>query len=418
MNTHPERVVIVGAGQAGFQTALSLREHKFEGPITIVGDENCLPYQRPPLSKAYLTGSAGPEVLPLRPESFYQRHGIDMRFGDPVTAIDRPHSRVVLGSGTHVDYGHLVLALGARPRRIPIPGADLAGVASLHTREDADLIRAMMSPHARIVVVGGGFIGMEVAAAAAAAGHQVTIIVAADRVMDRAVAPQISEYIAAAHTSRGTTVMLGMSVACIHGRDGKVTGVELVTGEVIPADLVVTGIGVLPTTDLAAEAGLAVSNGIVVDEQLISSDPRISAIGDCARYPTVHAPGTVRLESVQNASDHARHVAARITGAPAAGYSAVPWFWTHQFEMHIQIAGLGSPADQFMLHGDTATRRFSILRFRAGTLACVESVNNPSDHLAARKILGGTRPLTPNHAAEPEFSLKQFVAQAAAPLSA
>jgi 3-phenylpropionate/trans-cinnamate dioxygenase ferredoxin reductase subunit len=404
-------IVVVGGGQAGFQVAVSLRETGFTGPLTIVGDEPGLPYQRPPLSKAYLlTSPDGPDTVTLRPRAFFERHTLKI-FQDSAVAIDRSRSRVRLRSGRDIPYAHLVLAVGARARQIPVPGGDLDRVLTLRTRTDADALRGLLSEGIRVVVIGGGFIGMEVAAAARKAGAHATVIEALDRVMARVISPEISEHVEAVHADQGTAILLGRSVVALHGVSGTVTEAELDDGRRIPADVVVVGIGVAPNTELAQSAGLEVDDGIVVDEQLLTADPSISAIGDCASYPSKHAGGRARLESVQNAVDHAHHVATRLTGVPGEAYAQVPWFWTHQFGMRIQTAGIGHPDDLRVLHGDPTEGKFSVCRYQGDRLVAVESVNRTGDHIGARKVLAGAQHPTPDQIAQPGFNFKTFAAQ-------
>jgi 3-phenylpropionate/trans-cinnamate dioxygenase ferredoxin reductase subunit len=400
-------VVIVGSGQAGFQAAVSLRENGHLGPISLVGDEHQLPYQRPPLSKKYLDGSQDADAVWLRPESFYKAHAVRLHRGDAVVAIDRSGRRAHLKSGRSLDYAHLVLALGARPSWPRLPGIDADNVHCLRTFDEADALRTRLTEHSRVVVIGAGFIGMEIAAMAASQGHRVTVIDVADRVMSRGVAPELSAHVTAVHESRGNTVLLSQVVAALHGGNG-VEAVELGDGQLIPADVVVVGVGVRPNTEVAEAAGLAIDNGIVVDDQLLTSDPRISAIGDCANYPSVHAGGRVRLESVQNAVDQARHVARRLSGQATCAYSEVPWFWTNQFDMRIQTAGIGGADDERLVRGDRANGKFSVFRFREGTLVAVESVGRPADHMAARKLLAQEWRPTPEQVAAEDFDLKKF----------
>lgn len=408
-------VVIVGGGQAGFQAAVSLRQNDFDGRITVVEAAADMPYQRPPLSKVYLDlgKEADDDTLPFRPDSFYERHRIEVRTGCAVQFIDRGGARIRLSNGDEIDYDALILALGSRPRRIPLPGIDANGVHTLHTVGDARAVRSALGSARGVVVVGGGFIGLEVAAAATTAGCRVTVVEAADRVMGRVVSPELSAFVTGVHGVRGTTVMVGTGVTGLRSEGGHVTGVELADGAVLPADLVVIGVGVVPNTELAAAAGLDVENGIVVDETLTTVDPKISAIGDCAVYPSVHSAGMVRLESVQNATDQARCVAARIAHGVAERYSALPWFWTHQFDLNLQIAGIGRSDDEIVTIGDAAVGKFSVLRFRDGRLACVESVNAPADHMSARKILSTNVELTSAEATAPAFTLKDFARRAA-----
>ncbi|CAO4138005.1 NAD(P)/FAD-dependent oxidoreductase [Methylorubrum aminovorans] len=408
MSGDVESIVIVGAGQAGFQAAASLREAGFAGSLTLVGEEAALPYQRPPLSKAYLAGKTDARGLLLRQESFFAEHRIDHRSGTRVTAIDRAERRVQLSDGGHLAYDHLILATGTRNRALPVPGADLAGVRQLRSLDDADALRTAIEGVRRIVVVGAGFIGLEFAAVCAARGPSVTVIEAAERVMARAVAPETSEAFRAFHEEAGVRFLFGAGVTAIEGEGGRVAAIRTADGQSLPADLVLVGIGVVPNQELAAEAGLAVRDGIEVDAVLATDDPAISAIGDCVRFPSRFAAGMpggdrVRIESVQNAVDQGRCLAARLTGRSAA-YDAVPWFWSDQGPRKLQIAGLAAPGDASVLRRIGAG--FSVFRFRGGALSAVESVDRPADHMAARRLLASGKALTPEQAADPSFDLK------------
>ncbi len=409
-------VLIVGAGQGGFQLAASLREAGYAGPVRLLGDEPGLPYQRPPLSKAFLKGEADAAQLELRPAAFYADHSIEMLHGRAV-AIERAERRVRLADGTALDYEHLVLATGARNRPLPVKGADLDGVFYLRTLADAQALKARLAAARQVVVVGAGFIGLEFAAVARALGHEVTVVEATLHPMGRAVSPIMSAFFAEAHRAMGTRLVLSAGVVALHGRDGQVTGVEAADGAlhpgggtVYPADLVVVGIGVVPNAELAAEAGLEVRNGIVVDETLATADPAISALGDAVSYPSVHAGLTVRLESVQNAADQARCLAHRLTGN-ALPYAAVPWFWSDQADLKLQIVGLAAPTDSAVLRGDPASRRFSVFRFHERRLTAIESVNRPADHMLGRRLLAGRPGLTPEEAADESFELKSLLAR-------
>ncbi|HEV2541272.1 MAG TPA: FAD-dependent oxidoreductase [Methylobacterium sp.] len=403
-----ESIVIVGAGQAGFQAAASLREAGFAGRLTLVGEETALPYQRPPLSKAYLAGKTDARGLLLRQESFFAEHRIDHRSGTRVTAIDRAERRVQLSDGEHLAYDHLILATGTRNRALPVPGGDLAGVRQLRSLDDADALRTAIEGVRRIVVVGAGFIGLEFAAVCADRGLSVTVIEAAERVMARAVSPETSETFRAFHEEVGVRFLFGAGVTAIEGAGGRATAIRTADGQNLPADLVLVGIGVVPNHELAAEAGLAVRDGIEVDAVLATSDPAISAIGDCVRFPSRFAAGMpggdrVRIESVQNAVDQGRCLAARLTGRPAA-YDAVPWFWSDQGPRKLQIAGLAAPGDASVLRRVGAG--FSVFRFRGDALSAVESIDRPADHMAARRLLASGKVLTPEQATDPSFDLK------------
>ncbi|MFD7612817.1 NAD(P)/FAD-dependent oxidoreductase [Streptomyces sp. NPDC059828] len=412
------QVVVVGAGQAGSDTAAALRARGYDGHVVLVGDELPVPYQRPPLSKAYLAGKAGPGELELRPEDFYAAQDIERVSGDRVTSLDREASRVVLASGRTLPYDRLVLATGARPRPLPVPGTGLAGVLSLRSLADADVLRRELSGAANLVVVGAGFIGMELAATATGLGVRTTVVEAGTRIMGRAVTPAVSDFLAAEHAERGVRILLGTEVTGLDGdREGHVRVVELNDGRRIAADVVVVGIGVLPAVDLAADAGLDVGDGVIVDTSLRTSDPAVYAIGDCARFPTPYAPPTsrlLRLESVQNASDQARCVAAALCGEPVP-YTAVPWFWTEQYDLRVQMAGITGGHDRTVTVGDPAGRRFSVLCFRGDRLVGTESVNRPADHMITRRLLASDTPgPSPDEAARPDFDFKTWQANAAA----
>jgi 3-phenylpropionate/trans-cinnamate dioxygenase ferredoxin reductase component len=398
-------VVIVGAGQAGFQAAASLRKEGYDRRITLLGDEPGLPYQRPPLSKEYMTGDAAAEKVRLRPEAFYEKQRIGLRPGERLERIDPAARRLELASGERLGYEQLVLALGARPRPLRVPGGDLDGVHVLRTLADAEALRAALDEAEHVVVVGGGFIGLEFAAAARKRGAGVTVVETLQRPMARVVSPEISRYFTRRHEAAGATVLLEAGVEALEGQGGKVASVRTADGRSLPADLVVVGVGIEPNTELAEAAGLAVDDGIVVDEYLTTSDPSISAIGDCAAYPSRHAGDRVRLESVQNAVDHGRCVAARIAGKRAP-YASVPWFWSDQHGCKLQIAGLTAGRERAVLSGDVEAGAFSVFCFEGDRLVGVESVNRPADHMAARKLLAGAPAVTPEQAADPSFDLK------------
>ncbi|MBW7947613.1 MAG: FAD-dependent oxidoreductase, partial [Sphingomonadaceae bacterium] len=301
-------VVIVGTGQGGFQAAASLRSDGYEGPVTLVGEEPHAPYQRPPLSKAYLLGKQDAEGLLLRPLSFYAENRIDTLFGETVTAVDRTARRVTLASGGTLPYERLVLATGARVKTLPVPGAELDGIVYLRTRDDSDRLRDHLRHANRVVIIGGGYVGLEIAAAARGFGKEVVVLEIEQRLMARSAAPIMSDFYADLHRDRGVDILLGTGAAKIEGAGGRADAVLTSNGLRLPADLVVVGIGVVPNVELAAACDLAIGNGIAVDEYLRTSDPSIYAIGDCCEFPSVHVGARVRLESVQNAVDQARAV--------------------------------------------------------------------------------------------------------------
>ena len=406
--SEPAGIVVVGAGQAGFQLAASLREGGFADPITLVGDEAALPYQRPPLSKAYLAGKSDAEGLFLRQPGFFSDHAIAHRPGARAVAIDRAGRRLECADGTSLAYDHLVLAAGARNRPLPVPGADLRGVHQLRGLADADALKAGLSTATRVVVVGAGFIGLEFAAITAATSLAVTVIEATERPMARAVSASMGDYFRDAHEAMGVRFAFGAGVTAILGQSGRVCAVALVDGRELPADLVLVGIGVIPNGALAEAAGLPAPDGVRVDAFLATPDPAISAIGDCARFPSPFArgltpDGTVRIESVQNAIDQGRCLAARLNGHPAP-YAALPWFWSDQGPHKLQIAGLSGPGDASVIRG--AAAGFSVFRFRDGLLRAVESVDRAGDHMIARRLLASGTALTPEQAADPGFDLK------------
>ncbi|MGJ5039123.1 MULTISPECIES: NAD(P)/FAD-dependent oxidoreductase [unclassified Bradyrhizobium] len=401
-------VVIVGAGHAGFQLATSLRQAGFADPIHLINDESHLPYQRPPLSKAYLKGTGGPETLMFRPQKFYADQTIDLVY-DRAVAVQRDQRRVLLASGKTLDYGHLVFATGARNRLLDIPNANLPAVRYLRILDDSEALRGLLADAKRAVVIGAGFIGLEFAATARIKGLEVDVLELGARVMARAVTAEISDYFQKQHAEAGVRIHLGVQATSIEADGNKVTGVSLSDGRHIPADLVVVGVGVLPNVELAAEAGLQVASGIVVDEYLLTGDPHISAIGDCALFVSQRFGGTLRLESVQNATDHARCVAARLTG-DVKPYDGQPWFWSDQGNDKLQIAGLTTGYDQVVLRGDPAQKAFSAFCYKEGRLVGIESVNRAGDHMFGRKLLAAGGTLDAAKAADPSFDLKSALA--------
>lgn len=389
-------VVVVGAGHAGGQVAVSLREQGYRGPITVVGAESVAPYQRPPLTKAYLAGKTDVEGLLMQKESYYEDNDIELVLDDPVAVIDRAARVVVLSSGRTLEFGDLVLATGASPRT-------LHGTFSLRTIADVDAVRARLDGPSRIVVIGAGFIGLEFAAVAKEQGHDVTVVEALPRAMARAVTPFTSAHVVSVHERSGVRILLGTQVKSV--RTGEV---ELADGTLLPADLVVAGIGVVPNTELAAGAGLTVDDGIVVDAHLRTDDPSIYAIGDCARFSSPRAGGRIRLESVQNATDQATCVAASIMGS-AEPYTGLPWFWSDQYAVRLQIAGLVDGHDHTVVTGDPEGGRFSVFCFRGDRLLGVEAVNKPADYMMARRLLSADGNVSPDVVASPGFDLRTYV---------
>jgi 3-phenylpropionate/trans-cinnamate dioxygenase ferredoxin reductase subunit len=401
-------VLIVGAGHAGFQLAASLRQHGYGERICLINDEAHLPYQRPPLSKAYLKGEGRPDSLMFRPDKFYRDQNIEL-IGDRAVSIDRAAQRLLLASGSFLEYGHLVLATGARNRLLDLPNANLGDVRYLRILDESEALRQRIHSAKHVVVIGAGFIGLEFAATARIKGLEVDVVELATRVMARAVTAEISDYFQERHVAAGIRIHLGVQATSIEGGGDEVSGVSLSDGRRIPADLVVVGVGVLPNVELAAEAGLPVASGIIVDEHLLTSDPNISAIGDCALFASPRFGGSLRLESVQNATDHARCVAARLTG-DAKTYDGLPWFWSDQGDDKLQIAGLTTGYDHVVVRGDRAARSFSAFCYRARQLVGIESVNRAADHVFGRKLLGMNRSIAPERVADPGFDLKAALA--------
>ena len=396
--------MIVGAGHAGFQLAASLRQHGYKDRICLINDEAHLPYQRPPLSKAYLKGEGRPDSLMFRPDKFYRDQNVEL-IGDHAVSIDRAARKLLLASGSAMDYGHLVLATGARNRLLDIPNANLPDVRYLRILDESEALRHLIALRQRVVIIGAGFIGLEFAATARIKGLQVDVIELAPRVMARAVTAEVSEYFQAHHRAAGIRIHLGVQATGIEASGDKVAGVSLSDGRHLPADLVVVGVGVLPNVELAAEAGLSVASGIIVDEHLLTSDPDISAIGDCALFASPRFGGSLRLESVQNATDHARCVAARLTG-DAKTYDGQPWFWSDQGDDKLQIAGLTTGYDRVVVRGDPAQKAFSAFCYKSETLVGIESVNRSGDHMFGRRLLGMNRSIEPEQAADLSFDLK------------
>jgi 3-phenylpropionate/trans-cinnamate dioxygenase ferredoxin reductase subunit len=370
---------------AGAQTAIALRRLGYDAPVTILGAEDELPYQRPPLSKDYLKGPLDEELLRLRPAQFWRDKGVDVTSCAMVTDIDRERKHVLLADGRPVGYDHLVLATGARNR--PLPGAPaLADLLALRTIADASGLEKRLRPGTDLVIVGGGFIGMEVAAAARGRGVNVTVVEALDRIMARVLSPEMSAYFASLHELNGVQILTGRFVERFLG-DGQVREVALDDGRHVQASSVLISIGVLPNVELAERCGLEVHDGIVVDGRLLTSDPSISAIGDCTYYPCRVSERSHRLESIQNATDHANFVAARLTGG-TGDYMAVPWFWTEQYAHRLQIAGVAPAGATSVLRGIPDSGGFSVCRFDGTRLAAVESLDRSADHIAARKLVG------------------------------
>lgn len=397
-----DRVVIAGSGQAGFQVAASLRADGFDGTIIMVGDEPGLPYQRPPLSKAYLKEGVEDRLL-FRNADFFEKNRVELFDGLSVTGIDRAAHKVALSNGGELAYDHLVLCTGARNRRLPIPGAALNNVLELRTLDHARLLRSKFEGAKSLAVIGGGFIGLEVAATARAFGLDVTVIEATSRLMSRVVSPPVSNYFLAVHREMGTNVRLdSMARAILDDGKGNAAGVELQDGTRVNAELVLVSAGVVPNVEIAEAAGLYVHDGIRVDDRMLTEDPAISAIGDCASFPFGQDGTVVRLESVQNAVDQAKCVSMRLVGRPEA-YHKVPWFWSDQGPHKLQIAGLTQGADHHEIIEQDG--KLSVQCYRREELLGVETVNAAGEHMAARRLLALADPVRLETAAHAGFDL-------------
>jgi 3-phenylpropionate/trans-cinnamate dioxygenase ferredoxin reductase subunit len=380
-------VVIVGASHAAVQAIDTLRREGHTGPITLVGDEPFLPYNRPPLSKKYFSGELERDRLLLRSAQFYENTHTEVRLGVRVTAIDRTDRRLRLGDAGELRYDKLLLCIGSRNRQLDVPGHALSGIHYLRTIADVDGIRSSLSASKRVVIVGAGYIGLEAAASARHLGLDVTVLEMADRPMNRVVAPPISEFYARRHAREGVQLRCNESVTAFVGDEqGRVRAVICGEDE-FPADFVIVGVGILPETSLAAAAGLRCENGITVDEQCRTSDPNIYAAGDCTWHPSVRYGRRVRLESVDNAVEQAKTAAMNICGKPAR-HEHVPWFWSDQYDLKLQIAGLTQGYEQTVLRGDPDTNKFALYYLAQGELLAVDAINSPKDFMTGKKWIG------------------------------
>jgi len=405
-----ETTVIVGAGQAGGETAVALRMAGYEGHIVLIGDESLPPYSRPPLSKAYLAGKAEAEDLLLRNAEWYANQRIAIRTGTLVTAVEPADHRVLLDDGDELSYDHLVLATGGEPRRITGPGIDRArNVHTVRGLDDAARLRSALTTGVRLVVIGAGYIGLEIAATARQSGAIVTVIEAAPRVLARVTSPPVSEFFQRVHREAGVTILLGTTVEGF-GTDnaGDITAVHVAGQPSLPADLVLIGIGITPRTRLAEDAGLKVSDGIVVDEHMRTSAPDIYAVGDVARHPCPQHGGLRRVESVPNASEQARCVAATITGAPLP-YRALPWFWSNQYDVKLQSVGLAAGHDHLVVRGNPfAGSQLTLLYLRGQTIIAADVIGNAADFAAAKRLIAAGTPTERRLLADPAVPLKSF----------
>ncbi len=401
------KVLIIGAGHAGGTAAAMLRQYGFEGSIVLAGDEPIAPYQRPPLSKAWLKGEADGDSLLLRPASFYDEQNIDLRVKTVATAIDRAAKTVTFASGATEAYDHLILATGAGPRRLQAPGSALRGVLYLRTAADADALKAALKPGRRLAVVGGGYVGLEVAASARSLGCQVVVIEREARVLARVASPALSSFFEAYHRARGVEIVIGASVTGFKG-EHLVTGVSL-GGEVQACDVALVGIGASPNIALAREAGLDCADGVVVNLQARTSDPAIFAIGDVTHRPLPLYGRAMRLESVPNALEQAKQAACAITGRPAPA-PEVPWFWSDQYDLKLQIAGVPFDADNLVVRGDPAKASFAVFHLAGTRIVAVEAVNAAAEFMGGRQMIGKQMDVDALRLADPAVSMKEIAA--------
>lgn len=403
------RVVIVGAGHAGGTAAALLRQYGYAGPITLLGDEPIAPYQRPPLSKAWLKGEADADSLALKPVSFYAEHDIDLRMGVRVAAIDRQARAVRLADGETVPYDALILATGARARRLTLPGAELNGVLELRTAADAETLKTAIGPGKTVAIIGGGYIGLEAAASARALGAEAVVVEVLPRVLARVASEPLSDFFQAYHRARGVRFELGVGVAGFKGEAGRITGVELSDGRTIACDMALVGVGALPNEELASAAGLDCANGVVVDLEARTSDPAIFAIGDVTNRPMPLYDRRHRLESVPNALEQAKQAACAITGRPAPA-PEVPWFWSDQYDVKLQIAGVPFECDETVLRGDPAAGRFAVFHLKGGAVHAVEAVNAPPEFMMGKQLIAQRRAVARDKLANPAVSMKEVAA--------
>lgn len=403
-----ETYIVIGAGHAGGMAVANLRSKGFDGNLILYGEEPYDPYERPPLSKHLLAGEIEIERTYLKKPDWYAGKNIDLRKNVRVESIDRAAKTVTDSTGATVGYDKLLLATGTRVRKLSIPGADLEGIFYLREIDDTLAIQERMTAGAKVVIVGGGYIGLEVAAVAVKAGCDVTVLEGLDRVMNRVVAPEVSAFYEDVHREAGVKIHCGVGVTGFSG-GASITQVECADGTAYPADIAVVGIGVIPNVELAEVAGLEVDNGVVVDEFAQTSDPDIWAAGDVTNHPNAILGGRLRLESVQNAVDQAKTAAAAMTGNPKP-YAEVPWFWSDQYDLKLQIVGLSQPDDEVVVRGDPASHSFSVVYLRGGKFVAINAINAIKDFMASKKLVAAGIAVDPKTIADPEKPLKELLA--------
>jgi len=403
------QVVILGAGHAGGSAAAFLRQYGFDGPITLVGDEPIAPYQRPPLSKAWLKGEANADDLMLKDESWYAENNCRLLLGVTGAAIDRAGKTVTLSTGETVPYDVLVIATGARARKLTIAGADLEGVLELRTAADAEKLKAAIGPGRRLAVVGGGYVGLEAAASGRALGAEVVIVERESRCLARVACEPLSTFFQDYHRQHGVVFELAAGVEAFEGERGHITGVRLTGGRVIACDAVLVGVGAMPNEEIAREAGLPCDNGVLVDLEARTSDPSIFAIGDVTHRPLPLYERTHRLESVPNALEQAKLVASAIAGRPLPA-AEVPWFWSDQYDLKLQIAGLPFEADTIVVRGEPASAKFAVFHLKGELLQSVEAVNAAPEFMMGKQLIARRTPISRERLADPAVSMKEVAA--------
>ena len=402
-----ERIVIIGAGQAGAQAAVSLRQGGYKGAITMIGGEEAPPYQRPPLSKAYLKSELEEPRLYLRPAEFYEAQKIELHLGVRATGIDRRAKIVSTDDGGAHSYDVLLIATGAPPRQITAPGADLRGVHYLRTLADSDSLKPMLSAPGRVVIVGAGYIGLEVAAVARQAGREVTVLEMAPRVLARVASEPVSEFYQTLHRNNSVDLRLGAAFAAFEG-EGRLHAARLKDGDVIDCETALVGIGAAPEVTLAKESGLEIDNGVVVDEYARTSDPAIFAAGDCTNFPSPRYGRRMRLESVPNAIEQAKVSAANMLGGEVV-YDALPWFWSDQYDVKLQTVGLSEGYDDLIVRGDPAEKKFAVWYLKDGKALAVDAINDPASFAMGKKLIMSGAALDPVTLADASIDLKTLV---------
>lgn len=406
MSQSDAHVVILGAGHAGGTAAALLRQYGHEGPITLVGEEPIPPYQRPPLSKAWLKGEADADSLALKPLEFYAEQNIDFRPNVRAEKLTRSDKTVSLSDGSTVTYDFLIIATGARAIKLPVEGAHLSGLLELRTAADAELLKATIGPGKKLAVIGGGYIGLEAAASGRALGAEVVVIEREPRLLARVACESLSTFFLDYHKTKGVSFELGATVAGFEGQDGHVTGVKLADGRVIACDAALIGVGATPNDEIAREAGLDTARGIVVDLEARTADPAIFAIGDVAHRPMPIYDRMFRMESVPNALEQAKQAASAIVGRPAPA-GEVPWQWSDQYDLKLQIAGYAFDVDQVLLRGDPASAKFAVFHLKGNQVQSVEAINSPPEFMMGKMLIANRKPVDLGKLADPSISMKE-----------